>query len=210
MNLLSWSARLRDGLRHRLGRLAMRYRGHGIPESDVRAGMESIYRTPDPWGMDTPREQFRFRETDRILRTQLVGASGRVPALLEIGSGEGHQSIHLRARCERLTCIDVVGAAVERARTRVPDATFVVGNLRDQPWADAHARFDIVTACEVLYAFTDIPATLATMSRIGRACLVTWHAPAAALVDRPLARIENVSRASFAFEGTTWHAAWWR
>jgi SAM-dependent methyltransferase len=210
MNLLHWPRRLQAGLRNRLHRLWMRHHGHGMEPDALRREFESIYRNPDPWKMDSPREQFRFAETSRILREHLIGPSGRVGSLLEIGSGEGHQSLHLRRLCDRLTGIELVGQAVERARARVPDAEFIVGELRAQPWVDERERYDIITACEVLQAFADIPGALSIMSRLGRACLVTYHAPDAALMERQLSKIAGARRHNFRFENTVWHACWWR
>ena len=207
---LELARRIGDRLRRGLRRWRARSFGHGVSEPQTRARLETIYSQVDPWAMDSPREQHRFAVTNRILRRELLGERERVPALLEIGCGEGHQALHLRPLCERYTGIDVVEVAVARARARIPDGEFIVGDLRAQPWAHAVARYDVVTACEALFCFADIPGTLAIMSRIGRACLVTWHQPATHLMERPLAKLGGVHREIIRHEATTWHVAWWQ
>jgi SAM-dependent methyltransferase len=202
--------RIGDRLRRGLRRWRARSSGHGPPEAATRAKLETIYSRADPWAMESPREQHRFAVTNRILRRELLGERGAVPALLEIGCGEGHQALHLRSLCEHYTGIDVIEVAVARARARIPDGEFIVGDLRAQPWAFQTARYDIVTACEVLNCFADIPGTLEIMSRVGRACLVTWHQPAAHLLERPLAKLRGVQREIIRHENIMWHVAWWR
>jgi SAM-dependent methyltransferase len=181
-----------------------------MPEAKELGRLESAYDVPDPFRMASPKEQARFVETDRILREVLIAPEEKVGSILEIGCGEGHQSEYLARRCARLTGLDVVSTAVERARIRVPAADLIVGDLYAQPWAQDRGRFDIVTAFEVIYYFRDIPGALATMSRLGRACMITYYRPAAPLVEHPLRAIPLAGRASFSFAGTEWRAAWWR
>jgi len=181
-----------------------------VPDAEVLRHVEAMYRNPDPWRMASEKEQFRFVETNRILRERLLAPATKVGSILEIGCGEGHQSAHLAQLCDRLTGIDVAAAAVERARARLPGAELLVGPLHAQPWAGERARFDLVTGFEVVYLCEDVPATLAAMSRLGRACAVSYYASAAPLMEAPLRAMPVAGRASFAFGGTEWHAAWWR
>jgi SAM-dependent methyltransferase len=190
-------------------RTRMKYRGHGLSRADVLTGLERMYARTDPWDMTGAREQFRFERTSEILRRQLIPGGGTTASILEIGCGEGHQSVHLRRLCERLTAIDIVPVAIERARARAPDVEWVLGHLEDQPWVDAGRKFDIVTACEVLYAFNDIPTTLRLMSRLGNACLVTYFGGAAHAMEWPLRAVRLAGRESFVFETVSWTAVWW-
>jgi SAM-dependent methyltransferase len=191
-------------------RTRMRYAGHGMSRPEVLRGLERMYATPDPWNMSCAREQFRFTRTNEILRRELMASSRRAGSILEIGCGEGHQSEYLRRLCDRLSGIDIVPTAIERARRRGLDVEWILGHLEDQAWAKAGRRFDIVTACEVLYAVSDIPATLRLMSRLGDACLVTYFGGAAHAVERPLRAIRVEGRESFVFEYVCWTAVWWR
>jgi SAM-dependent methyltransferase len=191
-------------------RAQIKYAGHGMSESEVLRHLDALYDTPDPWRMTSQKEQFRFARTNDILVRQLIAPAPQVGSILEVGCGEGHQSEHLGRLCAQLTGIDVVPTAIERARMRVPCVEWVVGNLEDQPWVREGRKFDIVTACEVLYAFRDIPKTLQLMSRLGQACLVTYFAGAAHAVERPLRAMPLKGRESFVFDDVTWHVVWWR
>ncbi len=181
-----------------------------MSDAEARQALDTQYQVTDPFKMDSPKEQFRFAETNRILAAGLIAPQSRVGSILEIGCGEGHQSEYFSRLCDRLTAIDPVADAVARGRARLPGAEFIAGDLYDQPWANDLARFDIVTACEVIYYFKDIPGILRKMSRLGRACLVTYHRPAAYLVEGPLKAMPRGGRATFVFEDVEWRAAWWR
>ena len=158
------------------------------------------------------KEQFRFAETNRILLEQVIAPAARAGSILEIGCGEGHQSEHLLRLCQRLTGVDVVATAVERARARLPDrarAEFLVGDLHSQPWTAERGQFDVVTAFEVIYYYKDIPEALAAMSSLGRACMITYHRPAVPLLEGPLRALPIAGRATITFGDTEWRAAWW-
>lgn len=175
-----------------------------------RRRFDLAYKVRDPWKMESALEQFRFAETNRLLHQGLIAPAPRVGSILEIGSGEGHQSEHLARLCDRLTGIDVSATAVARARQRVPGADFVVGDLHDQPWVGEQGRFDVITAFEVLYYVKDIPRMLATMSRLGRGCVVSYFRPAARVVEPPLMAMPLAGRDSFKFGDIEWRVAWWR
>jgi SAM-dependent methyltransferase len=181
-----------------------------VSRAQVIRGLERLYDTPDPWKMASGKEQFRFARTNGILARELIGPAAQVESILEIGCGEGHQSEHLRTLCRHLTGLDVIARAIERARVRVPGVDWVLGNLEDQPWVNAGRKFDIVTGCEVVYAFPDIPKTLQLMSQLGNACLVTYFDGAAHAMEAPLQAISLEGRESFVFEDVTWTAVWWR
>ena len=53
----------------------------GVHYSDRHGRLDSLYRIRDPWGMETEREEFRFKETNRLIKTHI----GHVATLLEIG-----------------------------------------------------------------------------------------------------------------------------
>ena len=179
-------------------------------EAEYRRVLDVQYQVADPFKMASAKEQFRFAETNRLLAAGLIAPQSRVGSILEIGCGEGHQSEYFSRLCDRVTGIDTAADAVGRGRGRVPGAELIVGDLRDQSWANDQGRFDIVTACEVIYYFKDIPGILRQMSRLGRACFVTYLRPAAYLVEGPLKAMPRGGRAAFVFEDVEWRAAWWR
>ncbi len=188
----------------------MKYALRGVSQSDAHRRLDLAYKVRDPWKMESEQEKFRFAETGRILHRELIAPAARTGSILEIGCGEGHQSEQLATLCDRLTGLDVSPTAVERARRRLPGAELVAGDLFAQPWVGDHHRFDVVTAFEVLYYLSDIPRTLAAMSRLGKACIVTYFAPSAKVVDPALSKMPIAGRDSFGFGDVEWNVAWWR
>ena len=170
-------------------RLWMRYALRGVSQSDNHERLDLAYLVPDPWKLDSEVEHARFRATSE----RLERAFGRPRTILEVGCGEGVQSAYFARQCDRLTGIDVSARAVERAKKRLPDAELIAGDLLAQPWANDVDRFDVVVACEVIYYMSDVPGFLATMSRLGRGCLVTYFAAAERKMGtfvRPLPGVE--------------------
>jgi 2-polyprenyl-3-methyl-5-hydroxy-6-metoxy-1,4-benzoquinol methylase len=188
----------------------MKYALRGVSQADAHRRLDLAYKVRDPWKMDSPQEQFRFAETNRIVHRALIAPAERAGSLLEIGTGEGHQTEHLARLCDRLSGIDVSPTAIARARQRVPAATLYAGDLHDQAWAGERGRYDVVTAFEVLYYLKDIPKMLTAMSRLGRACAVSYFAPSAKVVEAPLDAMPIAGRDSFRHGDVEWRIAWWR
>lgn len=184
----------------------MKYALRGVGGNDNFERLDLAYSIEDPWNMDSPTEQARFERTNAIIEREF----GRVGSLLELGCGEGHQSAYLARVADHVHGLDVSAKAVERARLRLPQARFEATDLFGQPWKPEGGRFDLVTACEVLYYMGDIDRSLARMSELGRACLVTAFAPAARRVGPHLERIDGLRKDWFWHGGTVWLAAWWR
>lgn len=183
-----------------------RYAMRGIGANDNHAGLDKLYALPDPWGMTTEREQSRFAQTNAVIAAQ----AGRVGTLLEIGSGEGHQSEHLATLCDQLYGLDVSERAVERARERLPSARFGVGEITALPWEPPPGgKYDLVVACEVLYYLSDIGKAVETMSTLGRACLVTFFCPSARRVAEHLQDLPGVRRGWIYHDPYAWLWAYW-
>ena len=169
--------------------------------------MELAYRLRDPWRAHAPREQLRFAETTRFITER---AGPHFANVLEIGCGEGHQSEQLARRADHLTGLDVSRPAVLRARRRVPSATFTEGQLHEQPWANERGRFDLVTACEVLYYVRDQRRLLAAMDRMGRHRVATWYLPANRVCAEAMMEMPGVLRTTAHQDGMSWVMAYWR
>ena len=197
---------LRQKANRVLRRQWLKYTLRNVSNNDNHTGLERIYKMPDPWNLDSPRERARFEATNAMIARHF----GDVGDLLEIGSGEGLQSSYLQKICKKLHGIEVSPTAVDRARERLPDAHFAAGDLFQQEWLKQGRRFDLVVACEVLYYVADLDATLAEMNRLGDACFVSFFTAEAYKLAATLDRINNVQKEWFHFDGTTWLFAWWR
>jgi len=184
----------------------MKYALRGVGPNDNFERLDLAYSIEDPWNMNSPGEIARFEATNRIIEREF----GRVGTLLELGCGEGHQTQYLQRLADRVYGLDVSVKAVERAKQRLPNAKFDATDLHNQPWAAEVPRFDLITACEVLYYMKDIDQTLARMSELGRNCLVTIFAPAARRVGPHLDHIEGLQKDWVWHGGTVWLVAWWR
>jgi 2-polyprenyl-3-methyl-5-hydroxy-6-metoxy-1,4-benzoquinol methylase len=197
-----WQSRVRKAAR----RLWMKYAMRGVGGADNYARLDLAYSLGDPWNMESDLERARFAATNAIIEREF----GHVGSLLEIGCGEGHQSVVLKTLTDELFGIDVSATAIERAQRRLPEAQFAATDLAGQPWGDARHRFDLVVACEVLYYVKDIPASLARMNHLGRHCVVTFFAPALGRVGHHLDAMPGVYRKDWMHkDGTTWLVAWW-
>lgn len=187
-------------------RLWMKYALRGVGGNDNHHGLDLAYRMEDPWNMDSPMERARFEGTNRVIEQ----AFGRVGSVLEIGCGEGHQTEYLARLSDRQYGIDVSPQAIERAKARLPQARFAATELSAQPWGDLQHRFDLVTACEVLYYLSDPAEELRRMRYLGRNGLVTLFAPACGRVGPHLEKLPGLHR-DWIFHGSTaWLVAWWR
>ncbi len=193
-------------LRKARRRLWMKYALRGVRGNDNHSRLDFVYTVEDPWNMASPLETARFEQTNALIER----AFGRVGSVLEIGCGEGHQTAWLARLSETQYGIDVSPQAIERARLRVPGAAFAATELSGQPWGDQPGRFDLVTACEVLYYLRDPAATLARMRHLGRCGLVTIFAPACGRVGPALEAVPGL-RKDWIFSGSTaWLVGWWR
>ncbi|HRN61604.1 MAG TPA: class I SAM-dependent methyltransferase [Luteimonas sp.] len=197
---------LQAKLRKAVRRTWMKYAMRGVGGADNYERLDMAYKLGDPWNMESRLEQSRFDATNALIER----AFGRVGSLLEVGCGEGHQTLALRRIADEVCGIDVSATAIERAQARVPDARFAACDIHGQPWGDERNRFDLVVACEVLYYIKDIPATLARMQHLGRACFVTFFAPALVRVGPHLDGIEGLHKDWMQRDGQTWLVCWWR
>lgn len=199
-------SRLQDKLRKAVRRSWMKYAMRGVGGADNYERLDLAYRLGDPWNMESRLEQGRFDATNALIERTF----GRVGSILEVGCGEGHQTLRLRELADEVYGIDVSPIAIERARVRVPGAQFAATDIHHQPWGDQARRFDLVVACEVLYYIKDIPATLARMSHLGNACFASFFVPALGRVGPHLDGIEGLHKDWMHLSGETWLACWWR
>jgi SAM-dependent methyltransferase len=177
----------------------------GVHYQDRHRQLDTLYRVEDPWRMSSPEEKTRFEALNAIILREF----GRPGSVLEIGSGEGHQSLWLLKVCERLHGREISPRAVERARKRCPAATFSAGDL-SAPFAAGETPFDLVAACEVLYYMSDPQGAVEQMSRLGRACLVSYFQTQTERIDGRVVFPPQAQRETIRHEDVHWTAVWWR
>lgn len=193
-------------LRKARRRLWVTYALRGAEGSDSFKRLDLLYTMEDPWNMVSEKERVRFEATNRVIES----AFGRVGSVLELGCGEGHQTEFLAKISDTQYGVDVSAQAVERARKRLPQAHFEATDIFGQPWGDEQGRFDLVTACEMLYFLSEPEKTIARMRHLGRNGLITFFAPTCGLMGPQLDAIPGLHKDWIHHEDTVWLIAWWR
>jgi hypothetical protein len=173
---------------------------------DNHARIRALYSTTDPWNLASEKEGFRFHATNEAILEYI----GRVDSVLEIGSGEGHQSLALMKVTKSLTGIDISAQAVNRAKERCPSAIFFASDTLDCARLPSNQRYTLATACEVLYYVKDVPTLLIELESLADWCLVTYYIRHAAKLDPLFLGIPDVKSRTFCYEDTTWKLHCWR
>lgn len=168
--------------------------------------MERLYLLEDPWRLASPLEHGRFALTNAVIAEIAPGCG----SLLEIGSGEGEQTAHLLKVAGSVTGIEVSQAAVNRARGATPDAEYLVGCAEDAGLLLGERRFDIATACEMLYYAPDAARVLDALKRLAPRILVTLYDKraqglASHFQGTGWSRLEDM-----VVDGTRWHCHLWQ
>jgi predicted TPR repeat methyltransferase len=131
--------------------------------------LRKLYATRDPWDLLSEREQYRFDAVNAMVRAMAPSCR----TLLELGCGEGFQTRKLMAVSAHVAGIDVSDLAIARAQLDLPQAEFHVGRAEDVGTIFVGRRFDIATACEVLYYSDDIDAAISGVQSVSDRLLVT-------------------------------------
>jgi len=164
--------------------------------------LKLLYLLHDPWNLgSSERELQRFRWTNELIKQEIPTHS----SILEIGCGEGHQSVYFSQLCDCLYAIDLSRRAIRRAQRRCPTGHFAVADacsfMRDR-------QFDLIVACEILYYLKDIDQVLDRFCLLGDTCLVTYFQDHAPRLD-PYFAGRATNTAAFHWGGTSWTARWW-
>lgn len=168
--------------------------------------LERLYAISDPWNLSSAKEQARFEASNALIRSLVPDCA----KLLEIGCGEGLQTVHLLEVSRSVAGMDVSDKAVARARARCPAADLKVGKAEDVASLFSGRRFDIVTAFEVLYYAQDIPRVLGALQQLSDTLLVTNFADRAALMQRYFTGEGWHRLPDIVSEGVTWECHVWR
>jgi SAM-dependent methyltransferase len=167
--------------------------------------LKKLYRSRDPWRLQSAKESRRFELTCELVRCLVPSC----PDLLEIGSGEGLQTEHFARIARRVTGIELSAVAVERARQRVPQAQFHEGCAEDLKTIVGGRAFDLATACEVLYYSPNAARILRDLREVAPRVLITNHCKQArrlaSLFEGPGWR----RLADIRVEGTVWRCDLW-
>lgn len=170
--------------------------------------VERTYFYKDPWGLGTPRETERFMVMNDIIRRNI----GPIKTILEIGSGEGHQT-ELLSNIGLVHGVEISKIAVSRARRRVPQATFEVGALPKVSCLGA----DLVCAFEVLYYLSDIeiPVAVRALTQAAPHRMVSYHHNKKSYdkvqgrLDPIILSLPGVQSQVIELYGEKWTVAWW-
>ncbi len=109
-----------------------------------------------------------------------------------------------------MTGLELSEAAVERARRNVPGAEFLTGRAEDAAHMLGARRFDLITACEMLYYAPDKARLLDVLKGLSPLILVTAYDKRAGglapHLDGPgWSRLEDIAE-----DGVRWHCHLWR
>lgn len=153
------------------------------------AVLDALYEKPDPWHLAKPREQSRFEATNALIKKHVPDCH----RLLEVGCGEGMQTKYLLDVAGEVTGLEGSVRALERARSALPNVTFIHGDFEHKVPALAGQTFTLVTMCEMLCHLDDPQAAVWRAQALADQVLVTMYEPLVA----PLRTI---------FLGAQWHA----
>lgn len=81
----------------------MKFALRGVGGNDNFERLDLAYSIEDPWNMDSPGERARFEATNRIIEREF----GPLDSLLELGCGEGHQTLHFASLARQTYGLDV-------------------------------------------------------------------------------------------------------
>ncbi|WP_456791679.1 nodulation methyltransferase NodS [Bradyrhizobium sp. USDA 4506] len=127
----------------------------------------------DPWRLDSNSfEQGRYAQMLRLSR-----CNGDIAHALEVGCAAGAFTEMLAPHCQRVTVVDVMPQAIERARQRTKRWTHITWITCDIQQFSTAEQFDLIVVAEVLYYLKDVAQMHAAIRN-----LVSMLAPKGALV----------------------------
>ncbi len=106
---------------------------------------EKIFKTENPWNYDNPYEQLKYQQTLGLLPDQ------KLHSALELACAEGHFTIDLADRVEKLLATDISETAVKRAAERCTEKTNIDYGVLDFVKDPIEGKYDLIVCSEVLY-----------------------------------------------------------
>ncbi|MDA9444370.1 SAM-dependent methyltransferase [Bradyrhizobium sp. CCBAU 51745] len=135
--------------------------------------LERELAVDDPWRLDTSAfEQERYAQMLRMSR-----CNGDAESALEVGCAVGAFTEMLAPLCGRLTVVDVMPQAIERARLRTGKRSHITWVTCDIQRFLATEQFDLIVVAEVLYYLKDVVEMHAAIRN-----LVSMLAPSGTLI----------------------------
>jgi ubiquinone/menaquinone biosynthesis C-methylase UbiE len=168
--------------------------------------LKNIYAVKDPWSLNTTKEIRRFSATNDLILSTIPDCK----SLLELGCGEGYQTEFLSKVSRSTTGLDISEKATARARALCPDVEFVTGRAEDLANLFPGRKFDLVTACEILYYSNNVQQLLGEIMKISDRLLVTNFSERAELMRSQFEgpgwhRLDDIEA-----EGTRWECHLWK
>ncbi|WP_050384097.1 nodulation methyltransferase NodS [Bradyrhizobium pachyrhizi] len=134
--------------------------------------LERELAVDDPWRLDSNSfEQRRYAQMLRLSR------NGDIAHALEVGCAAGAFTELLAPHCQRVTVVDVMPQAIERARQRTKRWSHITWITCDIQQFSTAEQFDLIVVAEVLYYLKDVAAMHTAIRN-----LVSMLAPNGALV----------------------------
>jgi SAM-dependent methyltransferase len=98
---------------------------------DVRDNWDTHWKAYAGVASENPAQKYRHRTIIRLLKKYVGGQAGQGMRVLDIGSGQGDLAAALHTALPGLECVgfELSQAGVTLSRLKVPDATFLVGDL---------------------------------------------------------------------------------
>ncbi len=171
-----------------------------LTQTDRQTRINALYALRDPWGLEREPEQARYTESNRIISTEFAETN----TILEIGSGEGLQTLHLLKIASSIQGIEVSRRAADRSRCRIPSVPVHVGTAESYLQTHTGERFNLATAFEVLYYPSEPLVAINAMNRLAENCIASSFEK---YVDRMRPIIRDTCEAKeheFTSHGLTW------
>jgi predicted TPR repeat methyltransferase len=123
---------------------------HDEPRGGADQRVSTAYdRSAEQWRATRPRELYPV--VSRLLDVALVGAPSHA-RVLDIGCGAGVPLTRaLEARGFRVTGLDFSARLLEIARTEVPAATFILGDMRSVTSREIGDEYDLIVAWDSVF-----------------------------------------------------------
>ncbi|MFB9263060.1 nodulation methyltransferase NodS [Bradyrhizobium erythrophlei] len=144
-----------------------------VAEDKTYQLLERALAVDDPWRLDG--NPFEHERHAQMLRMSL--SKGSVTNALEVGCAAGAFTERLAPHCQRLSVVDVMPRAIDRARQRTKRWSHIKWITADVQQFSTAELFDLIVVAEVLYYLEDI-----TKMRAAIRNLVSMLAPNGLLV----------------------------